>query len=47
MIITLETQQRLLSEYLQSHSIVEGTGWVDGFNKAIEVINKKSILTDN
>lgn len=43
MIITLEQQQRLLSEYLQDHSIIEGTGWVDGFNKAIEVINKSMV----
>tara|TARA_R110002167_G_scaffold81296_5_gene222702 strand:- start:1883 stop:2020 length:138 start_codon:yes stop_codon:yes gene_type:complete len=43
MILTLETQQKLLSEYLQSHSIEEGSGWVDGFNKAIEVINQKIV----
>ena len=48
MIITREHQIALLQEYEKTHTALEAIGFVDGLNKAIEVINKElTQLTGN
>jgi UDP-N-acetylglucosamine:LPS N-acetylglucosamine transferase len=44
MIITKETQERLLDKYMQNHSTIECTGFVDGMNEAFKLTDK--ILKD-
>jgi cob(I)alamin adenosyltransferase len=40
MIITREQQEKILANYMKTHSTIECTGFVDGINATIELINK-------
>lgn len=42
MIVTQEDQIKLLKKYLETHTAQEGSGYVDGINDIIKLINNKT-----
>lgn len=42
MILTKQAQEKLLHDYMKTHSTEESSGFVDGINATIKLINKIS-----
>lgn len=40
MIISKETQEKIVNDYLKNNSVEKTNGFVDGFNEALKLIDK-------